>query len=331
MLYSGKQKKILIIDDEPVFRATLTAFLQQQGHIVYQAENGADGLAAVAVYHPELVMCDLKMPGMDGHQVIQCITQRFHELPVIVVSGVSSLEAVTRALRAGARDYLMKPLRNWQIVADAITEVFASLSDDNEVGELSHHLSRLHRDDLAATQLLQAMAPPKQQKLNHWMSSYESNSPLLIPEFLELNGQLLVIVMELSFMGADAAFIGAMIRFLLHGPYRQYQQGESRLLASPGNVLEYLNWNLYESGLQTNINMAVMLFSQDDEQIRFANAGLSSPSWLQRANGMPLGMLRQTDYPTFQRVLNKPCQLSFRTDNGDLLEIELKSNLQFSH
>ena len=158
MLYSGKQKKILIIDDEPVFRATLTAFLQQQGHIVYQAENGADGLAAVAVYHPELVMCDLNMPGMDGHQVIQCITQRFHELPVIVVSGVSSLEAVTRALRAGARDYLMKPLRNWQIVADAITEVFASLSDDNEVGELSHHLSRLHRDDLAATQLLQAMA-----------------------------------------------------------------------------------------------------------------------------------------------------------------------------
>ena len=132
-------------------------------------------------------------------------------------------------------------------------------------------------------------------------------------------------------MGADAAFIGAMIRFLLHGPYRQFQQGESRLLASPGNVLEYLNWNLYESGLQTNINMAVMLFSQDDEQIRFANAGLSSPSWLQRANGMPLGMLRQTDYPTFQRVLNKPCQLSFRTDNGDLLEIELKSNLQFSH
>ena len=331
MLYSGKQKKILIIDDEPVFRATLTAFLQQQGHIVYQAENGADGLAAVAVYHPELVMGDLKMPGMDGHQVIQCITQRFHELPVIVVSGVSSLEAVTRALRAGARDYLMKPLRNWQIVADAITEVFASLSDDNEVGELSHHLSRLHRDDLAATQLLQAMAPPKQQKLNHWMASYESNSPLLIPEFLELNGQLLVIVMELSFMGADAAFIGAMIRFLLHGPYRQYQQGESRLLASPGNVLEYLNWNLYESGLQTNINMAVMLFSQDDEQIRFANAGLNSPSWLQRANGMPLGMLRQTDYPTFQRVLNKPCQLSFRTDNGDLLEIELKSNLQFSH
>jgi len=122
-----------------------------------------------------------------------------------------------------------------------------------------------------------------------------------------------------------------MIRFLLHGPYRQYQQGESRLLASPGNVLEYLNWNLYESGLPANVNMAVLLFSQHDEQIRFANAGLSSPSWLQRANGMPLGMLRQTDYPTFQRVLNKPCQLSFHSDNGDSLQIELTSMLQRHH
>ena len=96
------------------------------------------------------------------------------------------------------------------------------------------------------------------------------------------------------------------------------------MLDSPGSVLEYLNWNLHESGLHGNVNMAVILISEKDEQIRFANAGLTSPSWLQRASGMPLGMMRQAEYPTYQRVMSKPCTLQFRVDSGDELSIELQ-------
>lgn len=324
MSYPGGQRKILVIEGEPVFRATLLAFLRQQNHLVYVAENGLDGLAAVAVYHPDLVLCDLNMPGMDGHQVIQCIAARFPQTPVMVISGQANLDDVTRALRAGAKDYLIKPIRNWPALSQAIEECLESVTEAQHYGELAAHLSRLHRDDVAATELLSAMAPPHEQTLQRWQTRYHSSSPLLLPEFLELNGQLMLVVMELSFMGADAAFIGAMIKFLLHGPYRQYQQGESRLLDSPGSVLEYLNWNLYESGLRGNVNMAVILVSEQDEQVRFANAGLTSPSWLQRANGIPLGMLRQTDYPTFQRVMNKPCVLQFRADSGDELSVELQ-------
>ena len=324
MPYPDGQHKILVIDDEPVFRETMVAFLRQRNDLVYVAENGLDGLAAVAVYHPDLVLCDLKMPHMDGHQVIQCIAARFPHIPVMVISGQANMDDVTQALRSGAKDYLIKPIRNWSALAQAIDDCLDSAAEDRAYCELAAHLSRLHSDDLAATGLLHAMAPPAQQTLHHWQMSYHSSSPLLLPEFLELDGRLLLVVMELSFMGADAAFIGAMIKFLLHAPYRQYLQGESRMLDSPGSVLEYLNWNLYESGLHGNVNMAVILISEKDEQIRFANAGLTSPSWLQRASGMPLGMMRQAEYPTYQRVMSKPCTLQFRVDSGDELSIELQ-------
>lgn len=325
MSYPDGQRKILVIEDEPVFRATLVAFLRQKNDLVYVAEDGVQGLAAVAVYHPDIVLCDLKMPKMDGHQVLECIASCYPDIPVMVISAQANLDDVTRALRAGAKDYLIKPIRNWAVLYQAIEECLKFQHEGaNELKELAGHAQRLRKDDMAATALLSAMAPPTKPSLDHWDLSYQSSSPLLLPEFIELNGQLLMIVMELSFMGADAAFIGAMIKFLLHGPYRQYQQGESRLLDSPGSVLEYLNWNLYESGLQGNVNMAVMLLSGKDEQMRFANAGMSSPNWLQRANGMPLGMLRQTDYPTFQRVQNKPCELEFRSDSGSHLSISLR-------
>lgn len=318
------QKKILVIEDEPVFRTTLAAFLQRRNHLVYQAENGQQGLAAMAVFQPDLVLCDLKMPGMDGHQVIQCISRRFPDKPIIVISGQANLEDVSRALRAGAQDYLLKPITHWQALDHAIRDVLSHTAlAQRQLGELNEHLKTLQKDDLASTQLLQAMAPPSEQTLASWHTRYQTSSPLLIPEFMLLDGQLLLVVMELSFSGTEAAFVGATIRFLLNGPYRQYQQGESRLLASPGSILEYLNWNLYESGLGALVNMAVILFSADDEKVRFANAGLQAPAWLQYANGLPLGMMRQSGYPTVQRVLRKPCHLQFTSDSGAALTIDV--------
>lgn len=194
----------------------------------------------------------------------------------MVISGQANMEDVTQALRSGAKDYLIKPIRNWSALAEAIDECLDSAVEDRAYNELASHLSRLHNDDLAATGLLHAMAPPSQQTLHNWQMSYHSSSPLLLPEFWNLTRPF------------DAGGDGAVLhggRCRLHWchdqvfaacAYRQYLQGESRMLDSPGSLLEYLNWNLYESGLHGNVNMAVILLSEKDEQIRFANAGLTS-------------------------------------------------------
>lgn len=323
MSVSSPQRRVLVIEDEAVFRAILVAQLESRGDLVFEAEDGTAGMAAVPMFHPDIVLCDLSMPGMDGHQVIECICCTFPAIPVIVVSGKANLDDVTRALRAGAKDYLIKPIQNWPALFQAMDDCLAVQEEESAYSELVSHLAHFRRDDIAATQLLRAMAPPAQQRLAQWETCYHSSSPMLLPVFMELKGQLLLVIMELSVLGANSAFIGAMVKFLLHAPYRQYIQGESRLLDSPGSVLEYLNWHLCESGIQGNINMAVLLLSPSDEQIRFANAGLSSPAWLQHAVGMPLGVMRQADYPTYRRYESKPLELLVKTDGGAEMSLQL--------
>ncbi len=319
-----KQRKILVIEDEPVFRAGVVAHLRSRGDLVFEADSGTAGLAAVALYRPDLVLCDLCMPGMNGHEVIDCINRRFPQLPIMVVSGLANLGDVSQALRAGVRDYIIKPIRDWRAFREAMEACLQASATEQAHQELAQHLSHFGSDDLAATHLLQSMAPPRQQRLGEWSLHYESDSPLLMPEFYELDGRLLLLIIELSLLDADATFMGAMARFLLHAPYRQYCKGESQLLNAPGQLLAYLNWHLYDSGLKGCLNMAALLFSPAEQQLQFANAGLGSPHWLYQADGLPLGLVRQSEYVTHQRPASLPFRLDIRGDAGASLSIGLQ-------
>lgn len=318
-----QQLKILVIEDEPVFRTTLVAQLRQGGNLVYEAANGVEGLAAVTLYQPDLVLCDLQMPMMDGHQVIACINRRYPHIPIMVVSGQDNMQDVSRALRGGACDYVIKPIRNWSEFHQVLQ---ACLSNEVEAAarrELDQHLHFFAQDDVAASHLLTAMSPPRQQSLGAWQASYDSDSPLLIPEFFLIGERLLLVVSELSVLDADATFMGAMMKCLLSGPYRQFQQGESQLLGAPGRVLEYLNWHLCESGLQGTLNAAVLLFNVKEQSLLYANAGLGSPHWLQQAEGLPLGLVKQSDYSTHQRGWRLPWEMAIKGEGGATLTIRL--------
>lgn len=322
-----KQHKVLVIEDEPVFRAGMVGHLRASGDLVYEVDNGAAGLAAVALYRPDLVLCDLNMPGMDGHEVIDCISRRFPSLPVMVVSGLANLGDVTQALRAGARDYVFKPIRDWRAFRQAMQNCLLSAAEQQAYQELTEHLSHFGGDDLAASHLLQGMAPPRQQRLGNWELQYESDSPLLMPEFFKLDEEhLLLVTLELSLLDSNATFLGAMVKFLLHGPYRQYRKGESQLLNSPGQVLSYLNWHLCDSGLKGCLNTAALLFSAKEGAVRYANAGLGSPYWLHQVEGLPLGLARQSEYVTHQRPACLPFKLDIRGESGACLSIDLRQH-----
>ena len=100
--------RILVVEDEAVFRHSLVTYLEHDGACVFQAEDGIEGLSAAALYHPDIVLCDLNMPNMDGHEVIACLTARYPEVPVIVISGQDQMAAIERALRAGASDFAVR-------------------------------------------------------------------------------------------------------------------------------------------------------------------------------------------------------------------------------
>ena len=102
--------KLLIIDDDEVVRASLAAYLEDSGFQVLQAENGLQGLEVFDRDQPDLVICDLRMPQVDGLELIRRINKLTSDIPVIVVSGAGVMSDAVEALRLGAADYLIKPL-----------------------------------------------------------------------------------------------------------------------------------------------------------------------------------------------------------------------------
>ncbi|WP_165856960.1 putative bifunctional diguanylate cyclase/phosphodiesterase [Marinobacter sp. JSM 1782161] len=113
----SSEAKILVVDDEPRILRTLVDLLEQEG---YQAIAALGGRAACDLLSRDafdLVMLDLRMPDVDGHQVMQFIQERRIGTPVIVVSGESSFTAVSRALRRGAQDYIKKPFDPEELLA----------------------------------------------------------------------------------------------------------------------------------------------------------------------------------------------------------------------
>lgn len=106
---SAKVARILVIDDEENIRATLAEFLTLTGYQVATAADGREGLDRLGADSFDLVLSDLKMPGVDGIAVIEWVKETQPELPVIVMTGFATVDTTIRALRLGAEDYLLKP------------------------------------------------------------------------------------------------------------------------------------------------------------------------------------------------------------------------------
>ena len=102
--------KILIIDDEKNIREGLAAALEMDGYNTAVAENGEKGLEFVNKGDIDLVITDLRMPGISGEEVLQKITAEIPGLPVIVLTGHGSIDSAVSAMHSGAYDFLTKPL-----------------------------------------------------------------------------------------------------------------------------------------------------------------------------------------------------------------------------
>ena len=102
--------KILVIDDERSIRNSMKDILQYEGHEVVLAENGMEGLVSVKSEKPDIVFCDIKMPKMEGIEVLERIKEFSADTPVIMISGHGTIETAIEAIRKGAYDFIEKPL-----------------------------------------------------------------------------------------------------------------------------------------------------------------------------------------------------------------------------
>ncbi|PJG58315.1 response regulator [Aeromonas cavernicola] len=320
---SDPELRILVVEDEAAFRHSLVDYLTRDGVTVFQAEDGIEGLSAAALYQPDVVLCDLNMPNMDGHEVIACLAARYPQLPVIVISAQSTMEVVTRALRAGARDYLLKPIDDYTQIDRSIAQHLGTNTRVAPQLELMSHIEFFRAHDLAASRLLAGLKAPGIQEWGPWQVTFKGLGQLFIPDTFKVEDKLLVLVMELPIMGPDAAFCGSLVRTLMNIPYRQFQRQESYLLSQPHRLLDYLNHQLIDSGVRHSFAMAALLFDQEDGLL-FANAGMTSPHWLMRSGGLPIGLLPNSHYKLHKRSWHEPFELQFHSESGSMLRMQVR-------
>ena len=108
--------RILVVDDEPQIRRALSLNLGARGYEVYEATSGEAALSVVAGEHPDMVLLDLGLPGMDGIMVLEAL-RGWTKVPIIVLTVRDDERSKVQALEAGADDYVTKPFGMAELVA----------------------------------------------------------------------------------------------------------------------------------------------------------------------------------------------------------------------
>ncbi len=110
MIKSSAMKKILVVDDEKSIREMLVRFLAEKGYRTCSAAAGEEALKVLKREKPDVVLLDIRMPGIDGIETLKKIKRADKRVGVIMVTAVSEREVAEQCLELGAFDYIIKPI-----------------------------------------------------------------------------------------------------------------------------------------------------------------------------------------------------------------------------
>lgn len=140
---------VLIIDDDTVILHIIKNLLISHGYNVNTANNGARGIDSLKTFTPDIVLCDLEMPVMNGFEVISHLKENYPHLPIVVVSGQINVDDAMKAIRLGAWDYISKPVQNIDIILHTIKNSLekARLIRENEEYKINLEIRIKQRTD----------------------------------------------------------------------------------------------------------------------------------------------------------------------------------------
>jgi DNA-binding NtrC family response regulator len=133
---SGAAARILVVDDEKLIRWSVSERLQRGGYEVLTAESGEQALDAIAASSPDLVLLDVKLPGMDGVQALQRGLALHPEMAVVMMSAHSTVDVAVEAMKHGAVDFLVKPFP-FQALDAAVERALATVRTKRQIASLT--------------------------------------------------------------------------------------------------------------------------------------------------------------------------------------------------
>ncbi|MGA1493772.1 MAG: hybrid sensor histidine kinase/response regulator [Rhodothermales bacterium] len=173
-------RRILVVDDNATNREMLVDFVDLLGHECRQASNGIDAMAIIEQWRPDTILLDKQMPGMDGMQVLEALSENeeLRHIPVILLSGMDDLNTVTEALEAGAVDFMAKPFNPAVLRARLSSSLERKALRDRE-RQLLHSLEKSYRDLQASENGRQALTDMIVHDLGNPLSIIKMNAELI--------------------------------------------------------------------------------------------------------------------------------------------------------
>jgi YesN/AraC family two-component response regulator len=141
-------EKILIVDDEEDIRLVLDISLSDLGYAVYTAENGEEALQILSEINPPIVLTDIRMPVMDGIELLRRIKQVNPETEVIMVTGHGDMDLAIKSLKYEATDFITKPIKD-EVLEIALKRAQERISMRRQLRDYTEHLEDLVREKSA--------------------------------------------------------------------------------------------------------------------------------------------------------------------------------------
>ncbi|WP_285961897.1 two-component system response regulator RssB [Pseudomonas tohonis] len=335
--------KLLIIDDDEVVRASLAAYLEDSGFSVLQAANGLQGLQVFEQEHPDLVICDLRMPQVDGLELIRRVNQLQSDTPVIVVSGAGVMSDAVEALRLGAADYLIKPLEDLAVLEHSVHRALDRYALRVENQRYREELEAANRELQASLHLLQEdQNAGRQVQMNMlpvtpWTVDGLKFAHQIIPS-LYLSGDFVdyfrvderrvaFYLADVSGHGASSAFVTVLLKFMTTRLLYESRRGGMLPEFKPSDVLGHINRGLINCKLGKHVTMLGGVIDEENGLLTYSIGGhLPLPVLFSEGKarylsgrGLPVGLFDEASYE--DQVLELPPSFSLTLLSDGILDL----------
>lgn len=313
--------KILIIDDDDAVRSSLVAYLEDSGYLVEDAQDGGSGLKTFNQSEPDVVLCDLRMPKMDGLTVLSEIKKTSPETPVIVVSGAGVMTDVVQALRLGASDYIVKPVVDMEILVHSVEQCLEKkkLIDQNLLyreeleaanQELRERISLLKQDQKAGRHIQQRMLPRQEYEAGEYRIQHRLFPSLylsgdFVDYFRITEDKILLYMADVSGHGASSAFVTVLLKNLTIRLRKAYKKSGKDDILQPALVLERINKELLETGMGKHLTIFYGVLDTKENTLVYSIGGhLPLPilksgrrcEFLSNNGGFAVGLFEEAEY-----------------------------------
>ncbi|MBX2807407.1 MAG: response regulator [Cellvibrionaceae bacterium] len=283
--------KILVVDDESGVRQSFVTYLQDSGFVVYDASDGAAGLALFEQFVPHLVITDLKMPGEDGLVLLKSIRRLNPDTPVIVVSGAGVMSDVVEALRLGAADYLIKPVSDMEVLVHAVHQALErgrlllenqryrdKLEDANQ--QLKNHIASLEQDQRAGHFVQESLSPISPFFARDYVCTHKIIPSLFLSgdcidyAFLEKR-YFSFYLADISGHGSAPAFVSIWLKNLVLQLVRMKQllADFEQMNQTLNQMLMAINDEILQTRLNNHLTMLVGIIDTQTNELFYSVAG----------------------------------------------------------